>query len=186
MPQEQNRTIGLKRGSVELREYSEEWPRLFEHEKQLLTKALGDSILGVEHVGSTAIPGIPAKPILDIKMGISTLDDASIDDLIAPLAELGYEHIPERSFPDRRLFVKGSEDNRTHHLSVVEMGNPTGWENPILFRDYLRRNAKAREEYAALKRKLAAAHAEDRAQYTDSKGQFIQAVIKEAREEAGK
>lgn len=128
-------SIGLKRGTVELVEHNPDWSILFEQEKQLLLETFGDRILAVEHIGSTAIPGIIAKPIIDINVAAESLDD--IDDFIIKLQELGYEYIHERRYADRQFFPKGPSERRTHHLNLVELDSQTAWVNQLLFRDYL-------------------------------------------------
>lgn len=167
--------IGLPRGTVILQEYNPEWPVLFTQEKELLRNAFGKRILAIEHIGSTAIPGMPAKPIIDINVAIESLDD--IDDFIEQLPKLGYEYMPNRRFADRQFFPKGPPKCRTHHLNLVEIDSPTAWRNQLLFRNYLRDNADARNEYAQLKRELADSYADNREAYTESKSDFIQQII---------
>ena len=169
--------LGLKRGTVKLAKAHDEWVRLFEIEKELLLKTFGDRIIAIEHVGSTAIPDIPAKPIIDIRIAVSSLDDSYIEGFVAPLEKLGYSYM--HKFQDRHFFAKGPEEKRTHHVSLVKDGSKA-WDDSILFRDYLRRNKQAREEYAALKEKLAGQYSEDRASYTKKKEEFIEKIINKA------
>jgi GrpB-like predicted nucleotidyltransferase (UPF0157 family) len=171
--------LGLKRGTVKLSQHHDEWARLFEKEKQLLLKTFGDHIITIEHVGSTAIPGVPAKPLIDINIAISSLDDAAIEEFVETLQKLDYSYM--HKFPNRRFFTKGPEKNRTHHLNLVKAGSEVGWNDHLLFRDYLRRNKTTRDEYAALKTKLAQKFADDRASYTKEKERFIQKIIKQAK-----
>lgn len=173
-----DKSIGLERGTVELRHYSPEWADLFEQEKQLLVDTFGDRILAVEHIGSTAIPGIPAKPIIDMNAAVESLDD--IDDFIQKLPELGYEYIPERRYTDRQFFPKGSSERRTHHLNLVELDSQTAWKNQLLFRDYLIEHEDVRNEYAELKRNLANKYADNREEYTEQKSDLIMNTIKKA------
>lgn len=172
--------LGLKRGTVRLVSAHNEWARFFEIEKQLLLETFGDRIIAIEHVGSTAIPGVPAKPLIDMNAAVSSLNDEYIEEFVAPLENLGYHYM--HKFPDRHFFAKGPETQRTHHLNLVEV-NGDEWNNSILFRNYLRRNKSAREEYAALKEKLAGQFAEDRASYTKAKEKVIQKIIDLARDE---
>ena len=172
--------LGLKRGTVKLAEAHDEWARLFEIEKDLLKMTFGDRFIAIEHVGSTSIPGIPAKPLLDMNMAISSLDDTYIQEFVAPLEKLGYHYM--HKFPDRHFFAKGPEALRTHHLNLVPTDGEE-WNNSILFRDFMRRNKPARDEYAALKRKLAEQFADDRASYTKAKEEFIQGIIRQAKAE---
>jgi GrpB-like predicted nucleotidyltransferase (UPF0157 family) len=171
--------IGLKRGEVKLSEYNPRWAELFEEEKKVLLETFGNRILALEHIGSTAIPGIPAKPIIDILAAIESLDD--VDDFVQILPTLGYEYIPERRFADRQFFPKGPESARTHHLSLVEKDSETGWLNHLRFRDYLRSHDAEREEYAALKRRLASEFADNRGEYTERKSEFVLRIIEKAK-----
>lgn len=172
--------LGLKRGTVKLCEYQNEWAELYEQEKQLLKDTFGDQIIAMEHIGSTAIPGVPAKPIIGINAAISSLDKDAVDSFIQPLQKLGYAYMHE--YPNRKFFVKGPEEKRTHHLNLVEAGSQTGWHDPILFRDYMNRNKTARDEYSQLKLKLAQQFPEDRESYTKAKEDFILKIIQEARD----
>jgi GrpB-like predicted nucleotidyltransferase (UPF0157 family) len=171
--------LGLKRGTVKLiNSCHNEWARLFEIEKQLLLKMFENRIIAIEHVGSTAIPGVPAKPLIDMDAAVSSLSDEHIKEFVAPLQKLGYHYM--HKFPDRHFFAKGPEELRTHHLNLVELNNDE-WRNSILFRDYMRLNKSACEEYATLKEKLAKQFSEDRASYTKAKEEFIQKIIELAK-----
>ena len=172
--------LGLKRGTVKLASAHDEWARLFEKEKALLLETFGDRIIAIEHVGSTSIPGVPAKPLIDMNVVVSSLDDEYIAGFVVPLEKLGYHYM--HKFTERRFFAKGPEAQRTHHLNLVELDSDE-WRNSILFRDYMRRNKLACEEYAALKEKLAGQYAEDRASYTKEKEVFIQKIIELAKAE---
>ncbi|MFA6099390.1 MAG: GrpB family protein [Patescibacteria group bacterium] len=172
--------LGLKRGTVKLCEHHDEWAELYEQEKQLLLNIFENRIIAIEHIGSTAIPGVPAKPIIGINAAISSLDKDVVDSFIEPLQKLGYTYMHE--YPNRKFFVKGPEEKRTHHLNLVEAGSQTGWYDPILFRDYMNRNQSARDEYAALKIKLAQQFPEDRESYTKAKEEFILGIIQQARD----
>lgn len=172
--------LGLKRGTVRLEKYNPEWAALFKEEKKLLLDTFGNRIVAIEHIGSTAIPGVPAKPILDINVAVPSLND--IDDFIAKLQKLGYEYIPERKFSDRQFFPKGPSEKRTHHLNLVEIISQTGWKNALLFRDYLRAHPKVRNEYAMLKQKLAKKYANNRDEYTEQKSDFVIRIVKKAQQ----
>lgn len=171
--------IGLKRGTVKLLPHHKKWKLLFEKEKKLFEKKLGDLVIDIQHIGSTSIPGIPAKPIIDISMGVRVMKDARR--LIKPLKELGYELRREFGGPNIQiLFVKGSESKRTHYLHVMKY-NGALWKNDLLFRDYLRKYPVRAKEYAELKRKLVGKHVKDRGTYTKSKAKFILETINKAR-----
>ena len=169
--------IGLKRGTVSVLQYQPSWKVAFDNEKQMLLKSLGDYILDIEHVGSTAVPGLAAKPIIDM---IAAVDDLSVYKLlIEPLTTMSYEYMPERVFDDRVFFPKGTRANRTYHLSLV-LKDSKGWTQPILFRDYLIKNDAARSRYQMLKLELAVKYPNDRASYTKAKEQAIQQLLAEA------
>jgi len=108
--------IGLQRKIVKLVPYSPEWPRLFAQEERLLRAAIGAYVVDIQHVGSTAIPGMEAKPIIDIAVALRRLED--VEKCIEPLERLGYEYDEEH--PDRHFFVKGDPSRRTHYLHMVE------------------------------------------------------------------
>lgn len=169
--------LGLQRGTVKLTSEHAEWARLFELEKQLLLETLGDRIIAVEHIGSTAIPDVPAKPIIDINVAVPSLADLNIEEFVAPLKKLGYYYKKDEKYEHRHLFVKGPEEKRTHHLNLVGMNSSRGWLRPLLFRNYLRRNKSAREEYASLKLKLEKQFKEDRRSYTEGKKKFIDNIV---------
>ena len=119
-----------------------------------------------------------AKPIIDIMIAVKDLSIA--DECIALLQEVGYEFVPEPDFPERRFMRKGSPENRTHHISIVEyMGQ--FWTEHLLFRDYLRKNPDERLRYSTLKEKLAAKHGSNRHAYTFAKTEYIKEVIAKAR-----
>ena len=121
-----------------------------------------------------------AKPIIDINAALDNPED--VEDLIPKLQEMGYEMMPERVFADRHFLPKGSRDCRTHHLNLVSIDSQTGWRAPLIFRDYLRANLKARDEYSRLKVKLATRHSEDREAYTKAKSKFMSGILKTASE----
>lgn len=168
-------TIGLKRGTVQLHPSDPHWPLAFEKEKKLLQHTFGGKIIATEHIGSTSVPGLAAKPIIDIIMAVRFFDE--LDDFIAPLQKLGYEYMPERMFADRKFFPKGPRDNRTHHLNIVLKNSPEQWASPLAFRDYLKTHATARQKYAELKQQLAQKYLGDRAAYTKAKSDFIQSIL---------
>lgn len=169
--------LGLERGTVQVVPYDPEWPQLFQEEKQRLEAALGDYIHDIEHIGSTSVPGLAAKPIIDM---IASVDDLAVyKQLIKPLENLGYEFMPERVFNDRVFFPKGSHKNRTHHLSLV-LKNSAGWYDPIAFRDYLIAHEDTCQAYQKLKERLASQYSNDRATYTKAKETMIKDIMKAA------
>lgn len=175
--------LGLKRGTVQLREHNAKWKSLFEEEKKRLLKDFPESLLEVSHGGSTAIPDIPAKPIIDMFAVVPSLDTAS--DMRAKLEKLGYHHRGADGVPERILFVKGDEENRTHHLQLVEHQS-SEWKNHLLIKRYYLRHPEVAQQYAELKRALAAKYPNDRAAYGKGKDAFIKNVIKNAEIEASR
>lgn len=172
--------VGLERGTVELVPYDDAWKRAFEAEADRLRSALGDRIVALDHVGSTAVEGLAAKPIIDILLVVDDLDDEQrwIDRLEAH----DYAFRPDDPVPDRLFFAKGPEDDRTHYLSVTERESDTHVEQ-LLFRDYLRANPEAAAEYEQLKRDLAQRFPDDRSSYTERKSRFVQQVLRDARDD---
>ena len=171
-----NRGLGLARGHVAVVPYSASWPQQFNQERQRLLAACAGLDVRIEHIGSTAIPGMPAKPILDINLGVT--DPSHIAQLIPLLASSGYSYMPERVFADRIFLPKGPEAGRTHHLNIVTIDCPSGWAVPIQFRDYLRANKHVARQYAELKLALAAKYSHDRAGYTKGKEDFILQILR--------
>jgi GrpB-like predicted nucleotidyltransferase (UPF0157 family) len=173
--------IGLERGIVKLALYTTEWQRLFEEEKARIQAAIGHWTLDIQHVGSTSIPGVVAKPILDIGVAVENFEEASV--CIEPLEQLGYEYCGENGIPRRHFFVMG--DPRTHHLHVNEI-HSRDWENQVFFRDYLILHPDFAEEYTALKLRLAERFPTDRDAYLEGKAPFIERVLRLARSERAK
>jgi len=168
--------IGLERGVVKLAPYTAEWKRLFEQEKALLQAAIGPHVLEIQHVGSTSIPGMVAKPIIDIGIAVTSFEGARV--CIRPIEQLGYDYRGENGIPRRHFFVKG--EARTHHLHINEIDSRE-WENHVLFRDYLIQHGGLAEEYAALKAELAQRYPTDREAYLEGKAPFIERVLEMAR-----
>ncbi len=162
--------------------YDPSWPARFKEEKQAIGTVLGDHALAIEHVGSTAVPGLVSKPTIDIMVGIRRLRDAP--PCIAAIETLGYVYRPDMEdvFPERRFFHKGPPGNRSHHIHMVEFGSPF-WMRHLLFRDFLRAHPDRAAAYGALKQELAAQHTADRDAYTDAKAPFIEAAVADARQE---
>ena len=169
---------GLKRGTVQLVEHDAEWKRLFAEEKERLAAVLESVVLEIEHIGSTAIPGVPAKPIIDIAVLAPSFE--KVQDVIEKLGALGYHYDEPRSSSERYFFSKG--EPTSHHLSVTRPG-VSYWHRQILFRDYLRSHSDVAAEYAELKRQLAKERHDNLQAYTGGKGQFIQQVLAKAETE---
>lgn len=166
--------LGLRSGTVKLVQYNSNWPKLYEDEAARLCKVVGISADRIQHVGSTSIPGMPSKPILDIAILVNSLDETA-ESLKDNLANLGYWYKGiEPDLPDRRFFAKGPREKRTVYLHIV---NNREFESLIKFRDILRNDPTVAEEYAALKQRLATEHKDNRDIYTRSKNDFITRVI---------
>ena len=170
----------MRRDPIVIREWDEAWPARFDHERRRLTPLLGDRLTRpIEHIGSTAVPGLPAKPIIDM---VAVVDDVPATRALLPrLDALDWRHAPEPGdAAGRRLSLCApSVERRAHHLHVVEHDSP-GWRDWLAFRDHLRRDPCAASAYAALKRRLAAAHGRDpneRAAYRDGKSAFVADVL---------
>lgn len=169
---------------IEIVDYDPGWPLLFEVERALLTRGLPTgSWLAIEHAGSTAIPGLAAKPIIDIFLAVPSITQARAT-LVEPIKSLGYAYWAENPAPDRMFFVKGMPpygSRRTHHIHVTEPVTET-WLRALLFRDHLRRHADAAGRYATLKRDLARRFPSDREAYTRAKDAFVEAIVAAARQ----
>ena len=161
-------------------DYDPRWSDAYLAEARSLTELFTDTEVHVEHIGSTSIPGLGAKPIIDILLGAGQLRE--IEDRIGAIEGLGYVYIPEyeKALPERRYFQKDSEGVRTHHLHGVEFES-TFWFDHILFRDHLRSHPEVAASYYRLKQELAERFRADREKYTASKGEFIRGVLAAAR-----
>ncbi len=142
--------------------------------------ALEPWVVDVEHIGSTAVPDLAAKPVIDLMVGVRSLDDSP--EIVAAVTSLGYEYVPEfeDELPDRRFFRRLADGVRTHQVHLVERTNLEWWERHVAFRDWLRDHDEDRDAYAELKRRLAVEHRDDRLAYTDAKSEFIHAVERRA------
>lgn len=154
------------------------WPIQFERERRSLLEILAQpSPLCIEHFGSTAVPGLDAKPVIDILLLVGSLD-AAREYWPAMLDPLGYVFWDENPAQDRLFFVKGlppSAPRRTHHLHVGEPGSELA--SRTVFRDRLRSDNQLRDEYAALKYRMSSLYKSDREAYTAAKGSFVQRVM---------
>jgi GrpB-like predicted nucleotidyltransferase (UPF0157 family) len=158
--------------SVELVPYDSAWPKTFEAERARLLSLLPGDVVELVHFGSTAIPGMCAKPIIDILCGVETL--TGTDALSRRLCEIGYSTSAEfnASLSDRKWFMRWADGRRTHHLHVVVHGGEV-WRERLAFRDRLRADADAAARYGSLKAGLANKHRDDREAYTAAKADFV-------------
>ncbi len=171
--------MGLKVGTVKLEKYNPKWKDMYLEEEKKLKEMFGDLALAIEHIGSTSIEGLSAKPIIDIAVGVwhlSDFDKVKEKFMVEPYS------VKEDSTEGEILVRKGNENNRTHFIHVMEPDSKRYIES-ILFRDYLRKNIWALEKYEELKKDLAVKYADDRKKYTASKNEFINEIIKLAYEE---
>jgi GrpB-like predicted nucleotidyltransferase (UPF0157 family) len=167
---------------IELVPYDPSWPARFQQERGRLEQVLGPWLAGpIEHIGSTAIAGMPGKPIIDIMVPIGDLDAAR--PAIAAAEGAGYVHYPYRA-DVMHWFCKPSAARRTHHLHLVPHASPL-WRERLAFRDRLRADRALAAEYAALKTALARRFRHDREAYTDAKGPFVARVLALARDRDG-
>ena len=173
--------IGLEKGTLKLVSFSRNWKRLFNEEKRIFLDIIGDFILDIEHIGSTAIEGAVAKPIIDILISLKRFEDSFA--CVKPLESIEYEFRGEYDHPGRHYFVKGRKVV-THHVHMFEKNNPD-FEKHILFRDYLNRHPDYIRKYCDLKRELLEKYRSNRELYTESKTHFIEDIIKKALRERG-
>jgi len=163
-----------------IEEYDPSWPRSFEAIRDRIIAALGESVTAIEHIGSTAVPGLAAKPIIDIDVLLRSSDGLRL--VIAALEGLGYQHQGTLGIPGRDAFVAPSHDVR-HHLYVCSPDAPE-FRRHITFRDYLRRHPMDAAEYGRLKRNLSGRFSIDREAYTEAKTDFIEGILRRARLES--
>ncbi len=171
--------LGLKYGCVQVVPSHPQWTRAFREECSRLTDALSGIPCEIEHIGSSAVPGLLAKPIIDIAVGVP--GDASAGPAVSAIQALGYEYRGDAATEGGHILVRESQPLvRTHHVHVVELGG-SQWEAYILFRDHLKRSKEAREAYSAEKRALAKRHSNDHSAYTKAKDSIVRRLLAKAR-----
>jgi GrpB-like predicted nucleotidyltransferase (UPF0157 family) len=157
-----------------IEDYDPRWPQLFEMLRSRIAAVLDELAISIEHVGSTAVPGLAAKPIIDIDVLLKSSTDLAV--VIRKLGDLGYEHRGD-------LGVSGRESLRAHagavqhHLYVCPLGS-LEYDRHIAFRDYLRAHAADANAYALLKRQLASKFGSDREGYNEAKSEFVQRILR--------
>jgi GrpB-like predicted nucleotidyltransferase (UPF0157 family) len=164
--------LGLPSGTVLVVAYDPEWPRLFVEEAARIRSALDPLPIALEHTGSTSVPGLAAKPVLDILAGVP--EGAPVAPYIAGLVGAGYVHRGEQGIPGREFFRRG--EPRAYHVHLARVGDPF-WREHLTFRDHLRAHDDLRDEYARLKHALAARFPYDRPAYIEHKAPFIRHVL---------
>jgi len=168
---------------VHIAHYDATWPERFERERAMLQEAIGEWVAGgVHHIGSTSVPGLDAKPIIDILVGVGDLELPP--ECFARLAALDYVHAPYR-IGEMHWFAKPDPLHRTHHLHLVAVDSPR-FGDSLLFRDQLRARPEVARDYVALKHHLAEVFKHDRDSYTQAKGEFICSTVRQAQEQGRK
>lgn len=160
-------------------DYDPNWPALYEAESERISSALGEQVLQIEHIGSTAVPGLAAKPVIDISVGVGHLDQAEL--CIPILKGLGYIYVPEfeAELPERRFLWKGTRKVHTFHVQLTEPTSPS-WTRPIMFRNYLRDHPPEAQRYQRLKRELAIQCGSDVDAYVHGKTAFVESILLKA------
>lgn len=161
---------------IVIADYDANWSSQYEQEKSRIIDTLGNTVTDIQHIGSTSVPGLAAKPIIDIILGLEKIPPLSTQ--IVSLETLGYNYCGEFGIPGRHYFRRGMP--RTHQIHAVQV-NSDFWQRHILFRDFLRSHPQAAQQYEALKRKLAAEFRNDRDRYTDSKTPLIEQLLIQAK-----
>lgn len=161
---------------IHIEDYNPEWPFLYEKEKELLASKLGNWIRGIEHFGSTSVPNLAAKPIIDILIGVDSLalDDKALSDL----SELGYEALGEAGVPGRLYFRKRKPNS--FNLAVV-LYNGALWKNNIILRDYLRANPDEAKKYGEIKRAIFLKGIDTLLAYSDQKSSYVRELLDKAK-----
>lgn len=160
-------------------EYNPAWPQMFEQEVAAIQKILGENCIAIHHIGSTAVPGLAAKPIIDIMPVVKSLTD--VDEVSKELEKIGYEYMGEFGITGRRYLRKGG-DERTHQIHVFKESNTQDIQRHLAVRDYLRCHPEAAYEYGELKLKLAREFPYDIDGYCDGKEEFVKELELQALE----
>nr|WP_315225843.1 GrpB family protein [uncultured Albidiferax sp.] len=173
---EQESLLAAIHEEVRLHPYDPAWPHAFAAERGRLASVLPGVFQDIAHIGSTAVPGMPAKPVIDLLAGVESMVVAK--SITEPICQSGYTTSAEfnASLQDRQWFMRWAEGHRTHHLHVVVHASKV-WREHLAFRDALRSDAALAARYAALKFELVARHATDREAYTDAKATFIRSAL---------
>lgn len=164
--------------NIRVVDHNAEWVNMFEVEKKKLEMIFGDELTDIHHIGSTSVPGLKAKPVIDMMPVAKNIND--VDRYDADMSDLGYEGLGENGIVGRRYFRKGGDD-RTHHIHVFEEGSHDIIRH-LAFRDYLRNHEDVRTQYGELKKNLAIKFPNDINGYMDGKHQFIKETEQKALE----
>ena len=155
---------------VRVADYDPKWPEMFEAEAALVREIIGDNLITIFHIGSTAVPGLKAKPVIDMLPVVR--DVAALDGLTREFAAAGYEAMGEFGLTGRRYFRKGGA-NRTHRLPAYHYDAGHAIARHVAYRDYMRAHAEARAAYGELKASLASRFPDDIGAYCDGKDEFV-------------
>ncbi len=167
--------IGLKRGSVDVVPYQHEWKQLYNEAETVISKQIGELSHVIQHVGSTAVPGLSAKPIIDIAIAVESKN--TIPEISKRLEEIGYIDRGDGGQDGGYLFVKDiAPEVRTFHVHVVEINDPQ-WNNYLSFRDALRTSKELRDNYMSIKQEFKKQFGNNRKAYTSGKNKFITEVL---------
>ena len=167
---------------IEITDYDPSWPAAFEKEKINLQSLLGSNAVAIEHVGSTAVPGLKAKPVIDIFTGVTPFHPLPFYKKLFP--EKDYQFTPA-GMSNRYLFAKTTNGIWTHNIHIMPYNDEFYLRNELLLRDYLRRNPEWTAEYGEVKMRCAREHGDAIEKYTRAKTGFIQKAVDAARSEKG-
>ena len=168
--------IGLKKDSVQLLNYNPKWAKLYDIEQHYINSHIGNLGLDIQHIGSTSIPGLKAKPIIDIAIKVKSPDEIQICAKI--LTKVGFINRGDTEGQGGYLLVKEKAPLvRTHHIHIVSSEDPQ-WKNYLIFRELLREKKDLCKQYLQLKQNLEKRFPFDRKRYTTAKSQFIQKLIR--------
>lgn len=168
--------MNKKKQIIEVVPYHPNWPKQFEEEAAHIVPVFYKNFIAIHHIGSTSVPGLAAKPTIDILLEVKKID--LVDQCNDQMEKLGYEAWGEYQISGRRFFVKG-QDKRTHHVHTFQVGS-SEIARHLYFRDYLKSHPEEAKEYANLKIKLAAQFANDRRGYFKNKRDYVNALEKKA------
>lgn len=169
--------IGLDKNLVTVYPYDKTWPKEYEKERKILSKLLKNFDCKIEHVGSTSIPGLSAKPIIDIAIGCQ--DEKIIIEVANTLGEAGYDMLDSLETKGEILARKGAPECRTHYIHIQKLGSEY-WNEFIYFKRYMLDHPEAVKEYEKLKCELSVKYASERKKYTAAKNDFITSILEKA------
>ena len=167
----------MSKRKIEVVEYDKNWPKLFKEEADLIREIFKDEIIEIFHIGSTSVPGLKAKPIIDIMPIVKKIEE--VDKKNEDIKKIGYEPKGEYGIIGRRFFMKGGDD-RSHHVHIFQYDNEKAIERHIAVRDYLKTHKKEAEEYTEIKLKAAEKYPQDINGYCEYKDKFVKELEKKA------